>query len=34
MTDVMGGEEPEEAQAVIDLIDQIRNRDPGEPGGY
>ena len=23
MTDVMGGEEPEEAQAVIDLIDQI-----------
>ena len=34
MTDVMGGEEPEEAQAVIDLIDQIGNRDPGEPGGY
>ena len=40
MTDVMGGEEPEEpqipekAQAVIDLIDQIGNCDPGEPGGY
>lgn len=38
MTDVMGGEEPEEAQAVIDLIDQIgtvtlENREAIEAAG-